>query len=113
VSADNRTLALACDSYQWSDKGAAVEIMVPLPDSIPASIADRAIQCCFQRDAVSVTMTDGTTAQHVLRMQPLFAPVVPECCAWRLHNGCKYPVQPVTGDDSTTAGALVAHSPGQ
>ena len=106
-SAGPQRLAVACDSYQWSDHGAALEISVPLPDSSLASAADGAVECSFQRDAVCLTMTDGTTAQHVLRLQPLFVPVVPERCAWRLHNGCRYPVQPVTGKDSAEAGAIV------
>ena len=106
VLAVNRMLALACDSYQWSDHGATINITVPLPDSISASDADRAIQCCFQRDAVHLTMMDGTAAQHVLRLQPLAAPVVPERCTWRLHNGCHFP-KAVAGKDYAMDGAIV------
>jgi len=106
VLAGNGMLALTCDSYQWLDRGASVEITLPLPDSIPASVADGAIHCCFEREAVSVTMTDGATAQRVLRLQPLYAPVVPERSAWRLHIGCIFPVA-VTGNDSAAAGAMV------
>ena len=102
-----RRLAAACDSYQWSDEGATVLLSVPLPNGIPTVTARDAVQCCFQRSALAVTMTGATATQQVLRLQPLYAPVLPQRCSWRLHSGTKVPQQKVASTGAAMAGAIV------
>ena len=99
-------LAVACDSYQWSDDGASVQLTVPLPTGIPAAVAQGAVQCCFQRSAVCLTMTGGAAAQHVLRLRPLYAPVSPEHCSWQHDNGGKS-MRATADSDAAIAGPVV------
>ena len=97
-------LAAECPSYQWVDYGAAVQITVPLPDGMPAAIARDAVDCDIARTAVRVTMVGGGGLQRVLRLQQLWAPVLPERSSWRPHNGARFP-QAVEGE--VTAGAVI------
>ena len=95
---------VACDGYEWLDSGKSVQLTLLLPDDIPAALVHGAIECDFQRSALCVTMTAGAAAQHVLRVQSLYAPVLPDRCSWRLHNGANFPKRAA---DASHAPAMV------
>ena len=97
-------LAAPCAVYQWVDCGATVRITVPLPDDIPVAIARDAVDCQIARATVRVTMTGGGGLQRVLRLEPLWAPVLPQRSSWRPHNGVKFPH---TSEVEDAAGAVV------
>jgi hypothetical protein len=96
--------------YRWVDCGAAVLITVPLPHGIPVAIARDAIDCQIARTAIHVTMTGGGGVQRVLRLQPLWAPVLPQHCSWRPHNGAKYP-QTAEGENAASAVVVAGTNP--